>query len=212
MSESWKKVKEILGDALKLAPENRAAFLDKVCDDESLRREVETLLADSENVGSFMEQGAIGEVASLIIEPKKLEAGKSFGHYEIDYKWFLVFHNFAFCIFNFALLLKTGLEENKFSNVSHSRFSRLCRRDNCRRKNSLPAPLIFFSAVHHSSLKKLIAFFFHTKENFVMDDYCCKINKQNDNPEYRPNFTLPYHFCHRQRRDGRGFSGTGYET
>lgn len=82
--ENWKKAKEILGDALKLAPKNRAAFLDKVCNDESLRREVETLLADSENVGSFMEGATIGEVAEMIDnENKNLPIGERLSHFKI---------------------------------------------------------------------------------------------------------------------------------
>ncbi len=82
--EHWKKAKEILGEALKLAPENRAAFLDKVCSDDNLRREIEILLASSENVGSFMEQAAIGEVAEMFeSEDKNLTSGALLSHFKI---------------------------------------------------------------------------------------------------------------------------------
>ena len=62
----WRQVKEIFGDALEIAPENRLLFLDEVCaDDESLRREVESLLASSESDSLFMEEAAIGNVAEM---------------------------------------------------------------------------------------------------------------------------------------------------
>ncbi|CAN5214411.1 hypothetical protein BH20ACI2_BH20ACI2_04000 [soil metagenome] len=76
-------MKKIFDAALKLAPAKREKFLDKSCgNDDGLRHEVEKLL-DSFKDDSFMEQPAAREVASLIIEPKNLEAGKCFGHYEI---------------------------------------------------------------------------------------------------------------------------------
>lgn len=57
MMEQWQKVKKILEAALEYPPDERERFLDKICgDDESLRREVENLLASSENADSFMEQ------------------------------------------------------------------------------------------------------------------------------------------------------------
>ena len=81
----WRQVKEIFGDALEIAPENRPLFLDKVCaDDETLRREVESLLASSENGSLFMEENAVAYVADVITGGgEKLKAGKCFGHYEI---------------------------------------------------------------------------------------------------------------------------------
>ncbi|CAN5854171.1 hypothetical protein BH24ACI1_BH24ACI1_12780 [soil metagenome] len=82
MSAQWQKVKEILQSALELSSYEREQFLDKVCgDDESLRREVETLLASSENVGSFMEQPAIGEVAEMFVGTENnLQIGESLNH------------------------------------------------------------------------------------------------------------------------------------
>ncbi|CAN5319477.1 hypothetical protein BH20ACI1_BH20ACI1_18570 [soil metagenome] len=83
-SERWQKVKNLFDVAVELAPKERKRFLDKSCGtDKELRRDVENLLASYTDAESFMEQPAATEVASLIIEPKNLEAGKSFGHYEI---------------------------------------------------------------------------------------------------------------------------------
>ncbi|MBA3633911.1 MAG: PD40 domain-containing protein [Acidobacteria bacterium] len=57
-NRNWKKAKEIFGDALEFAPENRAVFLDKVCDDdESLCREVESLLTRLDIYPAFSPDG-----------------------------------------------------------------------------------------------------------------------------------------------------------
>ncbi|HEX8247157.1 MAG TPA: serine/threonine-protein kinase, partial [Pyrinomonadaceae bacterium] len=81
----WEKAKRVFGDAIKVVPAERGRFLDKVCaDDKATRREVESLLASFDDASGFMEKPAIGEVTgALEIGDKKLEAGKSFGHYEI---------------------------------------------------------------------------------------------------------------------------------
>ncbi|MGI8469918.1 MAG: protein kinase domain-containing protein [Pyrinomonadaceae bacterium] len=78
-------MKEIFGDALTLAPENRVSFLDKVCaGDKSLRREVESLLASSANDSGFMEQAAIGKVAEMFGDTENnMQTGGHFNHYEI---------------------------------------------------------------------------------------------------------------------------------
>ncbi len=85
MSARWQQVKEILQSALERPPAEREHFLDKICaGDNSLRREVETLLASSENVGSFMEQAAIGKVADMFVsEDKNLQIGERLGHFKI---------------------------------------------------------------------------------------------------------------------------------
>ncbi len=83
-SERWQKVKGLFDAVVELSPQKREQFLDKSCgNDEELRRDVENLLDSYNDAESFMEQAAVVEVAGLIIEPKNLEAGKSFGHYEI---------------------------------------------------------------------------------------------------------------------------------
>ncbi|CAN5293676.1 hypothetical protein BH10ACI1_BH10ACI1_01380 [soil metagenome] len=82
--EHWKKVKGLFDAVVELAPNEREHFLDKSCGtDKVLRREVEKLLISYDDSESFIEQPAAAEIASFIIESKNLEAGKSFGHYEI---------------------------------------------------------------------------------------------------------------------------------
>src|SRR5215468_10992873 len=59
--EQWQQVREVLADALELKPEERPAFLDRVCaSDSSLRREVDRLLAFSDEVrASFLASSAL---------------------------------------------------------------------------------------------------------------------------------------------------------
>lgn len=56
----WKRVKEVLGDALELPESRRAAYLDEACkDDPDLRSEVEALLAASNDTADFIETPAL---------------------------------------------------------------------------------------------------------------------------------------------------------
>ena len=63
-SERWKQVNEVLQSALDRAPEARDAFLESACaGDETLEREVRSLLASDERAGGFLEHAAM-EVAA----------------------------------------------------------------------------------------------------------------------------------------------------
>ena len=54
--ERWQKVEQIYHSALEREPVQRATFLNEACaGDESLRREVESLLAQEGATGSFLE-------------------------------------------------------------------------------------------------------------------------------------------------------------
>jgi len=56
------RIKEICADALELAPAERPPFLDRACqDDDSLRAEVESLLAGDEVAGSFLRGPVLGK-------------------------------------------------------------------------------------------------------------------------------------------------------
>jgi serine/threonine-protein kinase len=92
-SERWQKVKALFDVAQEIPLAKREKFLDKVCaGDVDLRREVEKLLSSLENPTSFMEQPAVKEVASLIIERNfietnnELESGQVLSHYRISAK------------------------------------------------------------------------------------------------------------------------------
>src|SRR6266849_6406080 len=74
--EVWQRVKEVLAGALEREPGARPAYLDQACAEESLRKEVESLIATHEKGDSgFLEQSAM--------EGGALEIGDKLGHYEI---------------------------------------------------------------------------------------------------------------------------------
>jgi tetratricopeptide (TPR) repeat protein len=76
MLGDWQQVKEILAEALEREPGERPAYLEKVCHDPFLRREVESLLAAHEEApGTFLQCSAV-DAASL-------DTGTDLGHYRI---------------------------------------------------------------------------------------------------------------------------------
>ena len=83
--ERWQQVKELFESALECAPDERAAFLDHACDgDESLRGEVESLLASYEEGESFMERPAVALAAeSLAGSRSESLIGQTIGHYQV---------------------------------------------------------------------------------------------------------------------------------
>ena len=74
--ERWQQVKELLQQALEMAPQQRPAFLEQHCpSDTSLRREVETLLSSSDEArSSFLENSP----AAVALGP-----GTKLGDYEV---------------------------------------------------------------------------------------------------------------------------------
>src|SRR4051812_21005346 len=60
---------EIFTEALQLAAEDRAAFLDGACSgDLELRRKIEALLKSNDRVGGFMEQPASEEIGAAKVK------------------------------------------------------------------------------------------------------------------------------------------------
>ena len=84
-AQRWQKIKTVFDAALEIEPSNRAKFLDETClEDAELRTDVQKLIDSFEVAGSFIEEPAANEVASLIIESKDgLKSGQRFAHYEI---------------------------------------------------------------------------------------------------------------------------------
>ena len=83
--EHWQEVKQLFHAALERAPESRAAFLDKACSgDESIRREVESLIKAHETEGSFIDSPAYEVAAKMLVDDQvELVAGQTFGHYKV---------------------------------------------------------------------------------------------------------------------------------
>jgi len=83
--ERWQKVKGIFQSALERAPEERSAFLANACsEDESLRKEVESLIASHEKDGSFIDSPAYQAAAELLVDERaELKTGQTIGSYEI---------------------------------------------------------------------------------------------------------------------------------
>jgi eukaryotic-like serine/threonine-protein kinase len=72
----WQRVKELLAGALEREPEDRTAYLDHACAEESVRREVELLLASIEKEDS-------GFLKPYAVESCVLDSGALLGSYQI---------------------------------------------------------------------------------------------------------------------------------
>ena len=83
--ERWHRIKELFESALERALDERPAFLDHACDgDESLRKEVESLLASFEDGESFMERPAIALAAETLAGSQgESLVGQTIGHYKV---------------------------------------------------------------------------------------------------------------------------------
>ena len=83
--DQWQKAKELFDAAVKRSPDERHLFLDDNCNgDEAVRREVESLLANSEDAAGFLEQPAVGQVAEAIVgNTEKLRVGHNISRYKI---------------------------------------------------------------------------------------------------------------------------------
>jgi|HubBroStandDraft_4_1064222.scaffolds.fasta_scaffold02880_3 serine/threonine protein kinase/tetratricopeptide (TPR) repeat protein len=93
-AERWQRIEQLYHAAAALEQTHRASFLEKSCsEDESLRREVESLLAHQEKAQDFLEVPALGDAATAPadLQPKRDHAtidslgivGKTISHYLI---------------------------------------------------------------------------------------------------------------------------------
>ena len=83
--ERWQQLKQLFEQALKHPPDERSQFLASACgEDDALRQEAEALLSSQVETDDFMEQGAVGEVADLMVRARKaFISGQRIEHYEI---------------------------------------------------------------------------------------------------------------------------------
>jgi formylglycine-generating enzyme required for sulfatase activity/tRNA A-37 threonylcarbamoyl transferase component Bud32 len=80
-NDNWNRIKEIVDEAIRREPEKRLAFLNEACgDNDSIRREVESLLSSFERADGFMEAPVIEAVTEEI---QTLNGGQVLGRYEV---------------------------------------------------------------------------------------------------------------------------------
>ena len=85
MDKKWQQVREIFDSAIRRKPEERLAFVVEACgNDETLLKEVESLLSSLDSAESFLETPAVPDMAAAFDPPSlELENGRRFAHYEI---------------------------------------------------------------------------------------------------------------------------------
>src|SRR2546423_12665691 len=82
--ERWQQIKPVLQSALKRQPGERPAFLAAACaGDESLRKEVESLIISHEQAGGFIEEPAFEVMAESLENNQAEVVGQTLGHYKI---------------------------------------------------------------------------------------------------------------------------------
>ena len=83
--ERWQQIDNLFHQALEHDPIQRASFLSEAClGDESLQREVESLISSHERAQSFIETPASGLAAELLAKGRTgLEVGQSVGQFEL---------------------------------------------------------------------------------------------------------------------------------
>src|SRR6266404_882576 len=83
--ERWRQIDELFLAALEHEDVERAKFLNSACGgDESLRNEIESLIASHEQAESFIERQAFEAAAEMLAEDQsRLAGGQQIGHYEI---------------------------------------------------------------------------------------------------------------------------------
>jgi serine/threonine protein kinase len=82
--ERWQQIERLYYAALEREPDERAAFLESACaSDESLRREVASLVAAGDRIGNFMEPPVGFAAETLASAPQVSVIGQTLGHYRI---------------------------------------------------------------------------------------------------------------------------------
>ena len=88
-AELWQKIERVFHEALQSDPERRAAILKQMCgEDDSLRREVESLLAHHEKADTFIETPAFAAKAASNSRSEakaatRLTSGTVISHYRV---------------------------------------------------------------------------------------------------------------------------------
>jgi len=85
-AERWERTKQILEEALQVAPDERRAYLESACgQDDELRTEVESLIASHEEAGSQFLAAAAPEILELTSagNPLQTRPNQVIGHYRL---------------------------------------------------------------------------------------------------------------------------------
>src|SRR5215472_6958151 len=81
--ELWRRAEELFNAVLEQSPQERLAFLDSACgQDTELRRYVEQLVSAELNAGSFLDKAGVVDLTRTIRVAGSL-VGRQFGHYRI---------------------------------------------------------------------------------------------------------------------------------
>ncbi len=79
----WRRAEDLFHAALEQSAEDRRAFLDEACgEDTELRREVERLVSNEEHAGSFLEKPILAEATGPLVAAES-PVGRQFGQYRI---------------------------------------------------------------------------------------------------------------------------------
>ncbi len=83
--ERWRQIERLYYAALERAPDERTVFLAEACaGDESLRREVVSLIADDDRIGSFLEAPPDAVAAEVVAAaPQPSVIGQTLTHYRV---------------------------------------------------------------------------------------------------------------------------------
>jgi serine/threonine protein kinase len=84
--ESWRRVRQILEQALEVAPEQRSVYLEEACaGNQTLRREVEALIAADQQAGTGFLAGSAVEASTILAAAEELAslAGTRIGPYQV---------------------------------------------------------------------------------------------------------------------------------
>jgi len=83
-ADRWATVERLYHAAQALSVDRRAPFLAEACPDESIRREVESLLAQHGSANDALTRGAVAAAAGLVSDiGRSMVAGRRFGVYQV---------------------------------------------------------------------------------------------------------------------------------
>src|SRR5262249_11358066 len=84
--ERWQRIERLYHTALEQQPWRREGYLREACgSDQSLLREVESLLAQEEHAEEFIQEPALHVAARDFVQSSELTAGRTLGRYRILY-------------------------------------------------------------------------------------------------------------------------------